>query len=220
MSKISLGRTCRKFLSMNLKFFFCICCVLQAVYCISGSKVVERIVAKVNDEVIFRTELDEYLRRATAQLQGSSSNEKELERRVLEQLIEERILLQEAKREEIVISEEELKSALQNLKDRFPTKEEFDRELRRQGLTISELNDNLRKQLSILHLIEKNVKRKIQVTNREIREYYAQHKDEIGKGEEEAKEEIRNLIFDKKFNSAFARWMEKLKKRSVIEIKL
>jgi len=186
-----------------------------------GAQVVDRIVAKVNDEVIFKSELDEYARNARAQAGGKiTGSDDELARKALDQMIEEKILLQQAKKEEIEATEDDLKTALQNIRDKFPSKEEFDREMKKQGMTIADLQETLKKQVKILRLIEKNVKRKIQVTNGEVREYYRQHKDEIGRSVDSAKEEISNTIFEQKFNDAFGKWVEKLKKRSIIEIKL
>lgn len=194
--------------------------ILYSVFCVSCSaKVVERIAARVNNEVIFQSELEDYVRSVRAQT-GLEGQGEEVKKKVLDQLIEEKILLQQAEKEKIEVSEDEVKTALQNIGDKFPTKEEFNKELRKQGLTVAELQDNLRKQLKILRLIEKNVKRKIQVTAKDVKEYYLQHKDEIKKNEEEAKEEIRNILFDKKFNEIFTKWMRKLKENAVIEIKL
>lgn len=212
----------KRMLGPFLYFFIPVFCLLYPVSC-NSARVVERIVARVNGEAIFQTELDANLRIARDQMREGlkpSGWTKEMKRRVIDQMVEEKILLQEAEKEEIVIAEEELRTALQNLKDRFPNKEEFDREMRVQGLTLGRLKEDLKKQLMILHLIERKVKKKIQVTNKEVREYCIQHEENIGKDAEEEKEKIRRLIFDKKFNRAFEKWVKKLKKKSVIKIKL
>jgi len=196
-------------------------CLLSFVICHLASgeaNVIERIVVRVNDEVIFQSEFEDYVRIVRAQT-GLTEKGDEVKKKILDQLIEEKIFLQEIEKEGIEVEEDEIKIALQNLKDKFPTKEEFNRELIKQGLTVIELQDNLRKQLKILKLIEKNVKRKIQVTSKEVKEYYFQQKDKIKKSEEEAGDEIRNLLFDRKFNDIFTKWVEKLKKDAVIEIK-
>jgi len=213
----------RKLISRRILCVFCFAFGFQlsAFSCSYAAQVVERVVAKVNDEAIFKSELDEFVRNARAQAGGRlAGTDDEIARKALDQVIEERILLQQAKKEEIEASEDDIKTAMQNIRDKFPSKEEFEKEMKKQGMTNADLRENLGKQVMILRLIEKNVKRKIQVTSREVREYYRQHKDELGKTEAEAKEEITNAIFEQKFNDAFAKWMEKLKKKSVIEIKL
>ncbi|OIN99317.1 hypothetical protein COY52_02695 [Candidatus Desantisbacteria bacterium CG_4_10_14_0_8_um_filter_48_22] len=202
-------------------FFFILHVTRDTLHVCYAAQVVERIVAKVNDEVIFKSELDEYVRNARAQMGDRiTGSESELARKALDQMIEEKILLQEAKKEDIEATEDDLKTALQNIRDKFPSKDEFDREMKKQGMTLADLQETLKKQVKILRLIEKNVKRKIQVTSGEGREYYRQHKDEIGKPLDSAKEEINNIIFEQKFNEAFGKWVEKLKKRAIIEIKL
>ena len=202
---------------LTCSMFYVLCSMFYSLLC--GAKVVERIVAQVNNEVIFQSELEDYARLVRAQT-GLEEQGSEVKKKVLEQLIEEKILLQEAEKERVEVSEDEVKTALQNLRDKFPTKEEFSKELIKQGLTVVELQDNLRKQLKILKLIEKNVKRKVQITNKEVKEYYLQQKNGIKKSEEESKEEIRNFLLDKKFNDNFLKWMKKLKEDAVIEIKL
>lgn len=193
--------------------------VLTVVTFYCSAKVVERIVARINNEVIFQSELEDYVRLVRAQM-GIEEQGEEVKKKVLNQLIEEKILLQQADKEKIEISDDEVKTALQNLRDKFPTKEDFNKELRKQGLTLTELQENLSRQLKIMKLVERDVKRKIQVTSKEVKEYYLQHKGEIKKNEEEAKDEIRNLLYDKKFNDIFAKWVKKLKDNAVIEIKL
>jgi len=199
--------------------------LLSIVYCLlfivlfAPAKVVERIVARVNNEVIFQNELEDYIRIVRSQT-GLEKQGSEVKKKILDQMIEEKILLQETEKEMIEVTDDEVKTAFQNLKDKFPTKEDFNKELIKQGLTVIELQDSLRKQLRILKLIEKNVKRKIQVTGKEVREYYLQHKGEIKRSEEEAKDDIRSLVFDRKFTDTFTKWMKKLKENAVVEIKL
>ena len=199
--------------------------LLSIVYCLlfivlfAPAKVVERIVARVNNEVIFQNELEDYIRIVRSQT-GLEKQGSEVKKKILDQMIEEKIFLQEAEKEMIEVTDDEVKTAFQNLKDKFPTKEDFNKELIKQGLTVIELQDSLRKQLRILKLIEKNVKRKIQVTGKEVREYYLQHKGEIKRSEEEAKDDIRSLVFDRKFTDTFTKWMKKLKENAVVEIKL
>jgi peptidyl-prolyl cis-trans isomerase SurA len=197
----------------NLAIFYFIFC---AAFC--SAKEIERIVAYVNKEVIFQSEIEDCLRSVRAQT-GVEKQDEETKKKVLDQLIEEKILLQQADKEKIEISEDEVKTALENLKSKFSSRDDFDKELRKQGLTIISLRDNLKKQLKILRLIEKNVKRKIQVTDKEVREYYSRYKDDTKKKEGAAKEEIRNILFDKKFNDLFSGWMKKLKDDAVIEIR-
>jgi len=176
------------------------------------AKNVDRIVAKVNDDIVLQSELNENVSSFVSQAQLSVASS-EMKKKILDQMIDEKILLQEAKKENIEISDDEIKTAFQNLRDKFPTKEDFNRELRKQNLTILEVQANLVKQLKIMRLIEKNVKRKIQVSSKEIDEYASGRTNQ-------SKDEIKNLIFDQKFNDAFTVWMKKLKEDAIIEIKL
>jgi len=175
-------------------------------------KQIDRIVAKINGDVILASELDENVNSFMLQAQIPGSPD-EIRRKILDQMIDEKILLQEARNENIDATDDEIKTALQNLRDKFPTKEDFNRELRKQGLTIIELQANLIKQLKIMKLVEKNVKRKIQVSNKEVDDYYFTHQNQ-------SKEDIKNVIFDKKFNESYSKWMQKIRNDAVVDIKL
>lgn len=197
------------------KRFYVFCIVVILIFFSlypASAKNVDRIVAKVNNDIILQSEFNESVNSFMSQAQFSE-NSGEIRKKILDQMIDEKILLQEVKKEKIEVSDDEIKTAFQNLRDKFPTKEDFNRELRKQNLTILDVQANLVKQLKIMRLIEKNVKRKIQVSSKEVDEYALGHPNQ-------AKDEIKSLLFDKKFNDAFTVWIKKLKNDAIIEIKL
>src|SRR5208337_5508640 len=83
-----------------------------------SAKVVDRIVAEVNDEVITMSELQKASRTIEAQqgLSPTGKEGKEMEHHLLESLIDRKLANAEAKRRGIKIEDKELNAALENFK--------------------------------------------------------------------------------------------------------
>ena len=119
-----------------------------------------RVVAAVNGEAITEGEVKELVA-----LKGSFSS-------ALNYLIEEALLFQRAKKEQI--KEERVKEEFNKVKERFSSEESFYRQLQKEGLTVHQVKKNLKKQLLIQGLISKEVLGKISVTPYEIEERLSQ----------------------------------------------
>ena len=72
----------------------------------SRAEIVERIVARINDEIVTLTELEEAYQGLTSALPGGE--ELPSKRELLERMVENRLLFQEAKRQGIKVSEGEV----------------------------------------------------------------------------------------------------------------
>ena len=126
----------------------------------SYGKVVDYIVAVVNGQPILYSELLEYAR---------NSRIRDL-RVARDSLIEKKILLTEAEAEGLTVSDEAVKNALENFikNSGFRSREEFEKALEKEGLTIDDVKKKLKEQLLVAKLIGRNVKSKIHVTDIEI----------------------------------------------------
>jgi foldase protein PrsA len=90
----------------------------------------------------------------------------------LDNLITQEALYQQAKKENIVPSEDEINKAIQNSKvENGLTEEKFQEELKKTNLTEEQFRQSIRKQLSISKLIEK-AQTQLKVQDREIAEIY------------------------------------------------
>ena len=99
---------------------------------------------------------------------------------ILNQSIDELLLLQEAKKEGISVTAEELSEVIDNLIAQSGlSKEDFDKTLEEQNLTMEFLKDYYKKQLIINNLLNKTVISKIIVSSSEIEEYYNNNKNEF-----------------------------------------
>lgn len=148
-------------------------------------QLLDRVVAVVNDEAITQGELDSILRplyeEYSQQYQGQELYKKlgEVRHKLLSQLIEDRLVYQEAKKQGIEADQEEIDAQINDLRKRFPDEEAFQLSMQQQGLSVSALEDRLRRQLMIRQLHDKEIRAKVVVSPLEIDEYFQKHPEEF-----------------------------------------
>jgi peptidyl-prolyl cis-trans isomerase SurA len=142
------------------------------------------VLATVNGEKITRAEVEKYYE---AQTQGSPQGPAQtpsaeqaasLRLSILKQLIDDEIILQRAKKLNLVSTEEEVEAKFNEFKQPY-TQEEFDKRLKDSHMTVEELKRNLRKSLTLEKVINKEITSKINITDADISDYYNEHKAEF-----------------------------------------
>ncbi len=99
---------------------------------------------------------------------------------ILNKSINELLLLQEAKKQGITVTKEELLKVIDDVITQSGlSKEEFAKTLEEQNITMDFVEDYYKKQLTINKLLEKTVLSKIIVSSSEVREYYENNKNEF-----------------------------------------
>jgi len=110
-------------------------------------------------------------------------------------------------------------------RDRFGGSDARLREdLLRYGLTEDQLLAQLLWQLQVLRFIDQRFRPGVQVTDREIQDYYAQHRAELerqnpGAGFEKLTPKIRATLEGEQINGNFFEWLDRARKRQRIEFK-
>jgi len=117
---------------------------------------INRIVAIVNDEVITEADVEAHLGSLLETGQGRPADlgAGELRQAVLRRLIEQQVILQEARREGVVISPEEIAKQLDELRGRFESEEAFQQSLAEAQLSTEQLKEQLRRQLMVQRILE------------------------------------------------------------------
>jgi peptidyl-prolyl cis-trans isomerase SurA len=145
-----------------------------------GVAPVDRIVAVVNKEVITATELAEAIAAAQRQLrrQGTRPPEREaLERQMLERLILDKAQLQLARDSGVRVDELQLDRAVQRIaQNNNMSLADFRRALERDGVSFQGWREELREQILLSRLREREVDDKIQVSDTEIDLFLAELK--------------------------------------------
>ncbi len=145
-----------------------------------SAETVDRIVAIVDTDIITLAQLNKEGDRYRKNIESSqNSNEKkkalidELNKKILESLIDQSLTQQEAKKYRIEISEAEVDGAIENVKRiKSLTKEALEKALAQEGLTVAEYRESLKKQILQARLINYAVKSKVVITEAEIKKQY------------------------------------------------
>ncbi len=146
------------------------------------------IIARVNREPITLEEFNKTF------LPYSPSREEipALKRRVLDQLIEKRLKLQEARRLGLTVTDEELNQRIKETMGSYP-KSEFITFLNKERTTFEEWKNGVRENILLEKLITSQVYLPIKVSEREITAYYREHQDQF---REPKKFRIRQILLE------------------------
>lgn len=138
------------------------------------------VMATVNGKDIFRSELEKSYNDYKASL-GESPQEPSPEQsnimrlNILEHLIDDEILQQQAAKLNLVASDDEVNAKLTEMKAPF-TQEEFEKNLKARNETLDDLKRDIRRNLTATKLLNKEIDSKINITDTEISNYYNAHK--------------------------------------------
>lgn len=157
-----------------------------------GGESVDRVVAIVNDDPILSSEVEErFVAYEAGQGQPITdpAQVKELRDQILQQLIDEKIILDEAKKQNLTAPEEQVKAqveeAVNSTKGRFPDEKVFLEELKKQGTSLPELKtryaEEIRKQILAQRLVDREIRSKIKITDTDVDTFYTKHKSELPK---------------------------------------
>lgn len=148
-------------------------------FSLSPGQRAEGIVARVNNEVIFFSDLEFLGKEIFERIRQQAPPERverelrEARRAILERIIDRTLLEQEAERLKIKISDDEVEASLQGyLKSRGATKEEFYVDLAKQKMSPERFREKLRKELMVARMLDLLVRAHIHVTDKECQEFY------------------------------------------------
>ena len=107
-------------------------------YTHAGTNVIDRIIAVVNNEIITLSELEKYKSLMSTNT-PEQSNPADINRRLLNQMIEKKMIVQEAKELEIEVKERDVDLAIENvLKRNKVSMKEMKEQMTKQGITLEE----------------------------------------------------------------------------------
>ena len=147
----------------------------------ASAEIVSGIAATVNDDIITIYEVN----RETAQLLRETekrgpvtdAGRVQIRKAALNALIDKRLVQQKIKELNIQVSEEEVRQAIEEIKKQNNMSQDgLVAALLTQGLTFDQYKAQLREQLERIRLMGQEVRAKIQVSEKEIQDYYAANK--------------------------------------------
>jgi parvulin-like peptidyl-prolyl isomerase len=146
----------------------------------SHSHAQDKIIAIINNTVITSKELSDFLSFMRLQLaserqyspQELDDKLQSIKQDLLEKLIEDKLILQEARKNSVLVEESLIKARMLQIKKRYKSDEEFQRSLAIQGLTEADIEEKIREQALMYNIIEQKVKSQITISPSEITDFY------------------------------------------------
>ncbi|GAW91665.1 peptidylprolyl isomerase [Calderihabitans maritimus] len=160
--------------------------IMVVIFAVSGCGK-SNVVATVNGEQITRDELDERVEKLKgmsghqgASLEGEAGEKfiAALEKQALDQLIQELLIFQEAKKQGINIETSQIDEHLAKIKSQFPSEEMFQQLLAQQNLTEEDLRHYILFQLTE-DALYKAVTGDVSVSEEEVKDYFEKNKEDL-----------------------------------------
>src|SRR6185295_15427082 len=153
----------------------------------ASDDVVDRVICVVNNDAITQYELDEaelYYLAETRERPADGEARKQLRSRLLQNLIENRIQLQQAERDKVVVDDAELAEAIGDIQKKLKAKDdaEFEGMIKSQGLTLEGVRKRMREQLMVQRVVRRKVALRISVTEQEIDKYLVENREKLETG--------------------------------------
>lgn len=157
--------------------------------------VIDRVVAVVNDDVIMMSELQEEVivyQRETKGPVPEGAELEELRRKVLLRMVDHRLQVQEARREKIEVSEDDVKGVVDDfVKRNGGDRPQIEAQLKTLGVTWEGLRRQMRDQLLVQRVRGRRVSRRATVTEAEVDAYLTENRAKLEAG---LKYHARHLI--------------------------
>lgn len=175
MKRNNLKITNRRFIGLSaaLGIFLAV----NAHAAIDKNDAINSIVAIVNDSVITQVELGDEIKTIKMQLaqqRAQLPDEDKLTKQVLERMISMRIQLQLAEQRHLNVDDESLNRAISNVaQGNRMDMQQFRRALESSGIDFAEYRERIRKEMIISRLQQRQVFRRISVTDQEVEDFLA-----------------------------------------------
>jgi parvulin-like peptidyl-prolyl isomerase len=147
------------------------------------------VVATVNGEPVTRGELDretDALMRQTFQgrnVPGHAQMRDQFEQRALDAIILKRQIMAYADKNDVTLTEEEVDEALEQVKSRFPSEEQFEAMIQQMGVTMEDVREDIRENVLLRKAIDHYLAGLPEPTTDEIEAFYESHIQAFQEGE-------------------------------------
>ncbi len=168
---------------------------------------VDRIVARVGDKILTSGELERYMSAVREPYEaGAGWGEETGRRTAIDHWVEQQLILREAKElKNFPLDAVEIDQQIEEQKSRFPSPEAFSAALAREGLDEKKLRERIEDSYRVRLLTYREVQSKINVSPKEVMDYYRDHPEEFAAAEMVRISQIRISSAGKGADPALAR---------------
>lgn len=183
---------------------------------VSAQEILDRIVARVDTDVILLSDV-----RELARYQTLVDGKPESDPAILERLIDQWIVRGEAKAALFPQpSEEDIDRSLQRLKRSFSSQEEFEARKKQSGLSDDDVRRMLRAQLYLSNYLDSRFRASIQIDEKDIEEFYrtrvvprAESRGQAPPALDVARDFIQEALVQRAINAQSDRWLKESRSR-------
>ena len=158
-----------------------------------AAELVEKIVARVNDRLITHSDFE---KRFAVFLQSpqAGNNPIEARRKLLAEIIDERLLEERAKELQVAATDEEVEVAVERVKRQYnlATDEEFENALKSSNLTRDDLKRQMRNTITLQKVVGRDISSKLDMSDDTLRLEYERRKEQLYKVVEQA--EVSEIV--------------------------
>lgn len=185
---------------------------------------IDRVLAVVDEDPILQSEVDQVVRLRMVEA-VAEEDERSLRRRVLDQLIEQRIRFHEIDSFGFVeLPPGDVEAGFAVIRERFDDEEEFSARLEELDLEPDSLRQLVARQLMVLTYVDERLGPRVFVDLDDIRAYYDQtlvpelrREDAEPPPLQEVREQIRAVLKEERLNEEIERWTEELRRHADVE---
>lgn len=186
-------------------------------------QLLDRVVAVVNDDVITQAELDAFLRPLYDDYSQQYSGDEliklvqEARSKLLNQLIEDKLVYQEAVKQGLEVKEDEIDEEMESFKKRFGAPADIDSMLEQEGLSMKDFREKLKKQALIRKLQEQEIRSRVVVSPLDLGKFYQENPEKFRSTD---RVKIRSLTIKKSAAAREKGIMDEKAKHSINELYL
>jgi len=186
----------------------------------AAQEIIDRIVAKVESDIILLSDVRELSRYQTF-LDGKSQTDEE----ILDRLIDQWIVRNEASAARFPQpSEEDVDRSIERLKRSFASAEAYEARKKQTGLTDEEVRQFVRAQLYLSNYLDSRFRPAIQIDEKEIEEFYksrvvprAESRGQTPPPLEKARDFVQEALVQRAINEQADRWLKESRTRVRVE---
>ncbi len=160
------------------------------------------VAALVNGQPIFRLSLVKELEKQSGQ-------------KALDSLITQTLILQEANKEKVTVSDQDVNQSLKDLGDNIAKQGgNLDQLLAAQGMT----KEDLKQQIKLQKIVEKIVGKDVAVSEQEVDDYIKNNQSQLPQGEttEQLRTDVKEQLRQQKISEKITLWVEHLRAKAKI----
>jgi peptidyl-prolyl cis-trans isomerase SurA len=139
------------------------------------------VMATVDGRKIFRSDVDKYYdnyQTSSSQQPATGEQATALRLQILHQMIDDEIVMRRAEKLGLLATDEEVDAKFNEVKAPY-TQEEFDKRLKDQKITVADFKRDIRRSITVNKVMNKEISSKISISDKDISDYYNQHKGEF-----------------------------------------